>query len=114
MAISKNNRKKGQKRQPMHAKPVSEYELRKERERKEEEAKGERKNARLGLLLTIGMLVGLAIAMLDVSRYGYVLTFGCALGSLATLSEKTKHRNIVIICYLVYMLASAFMFWAAR
>lgn len=114
MAISKNNRKKGQKRQPMHAKPVSEYELRKEQERKEAEAAGERKNARIGLLLTAGMLAGLIIAMFDVSRYGYVLTFACALGSLSTLSEKTKHRNIVIICYLVYMLASAFMFWSTR
>ncbi len=114
MAVSKNNRKKGQKRQPMHARPVSEYEMRKEQQRKEAEAESARKSVRLNLLLTVGMLIGLVIAMCNVSRYGYVLTFACALGCLVTLSDDTKHRKLVTVCYLIYMLGTAFMFWSTR
>ncbi len=111
MATSKNNRKKGQKRQPMHSKPVSASALRAEQQRKEEERKSQSKNARLNLLMTIGMLVGLVVAMAEHPRIGYPLTFICALGCLSTVNEDTKHRKLVTACYLIYMLATAFMFY---
>lgn len=113
MATSKNNRKKGKKRQPMHSKPIPESIAKAQEDLRKDEVKSlQRKQtvSFIGLLLMVG---GFIVALTANKVIGYPITFIGAFIGMVTVQPDQKHRMLSIIGYLVYCIMVAFL-WAAE
>jgi hypothetical protein len=102
MATSKNNRKKGRKRQQMHKKPVPDYVVKAEQERMEAERKADDRTRTWSFLGLILMIVGFVVAVMGYPIIGYPLTFVGAVIGMFTTSSESKHPRIVMGGYMVY------------
>ncbi|MDO5547786.1 MAG: hypothetical protein Q4F79_04785 [Eubacteriales bacterium] len=109
MATSKNNRKKGRKRQPMHQRPVPDHVAKAQQEQQEEELKSLSRIRTVSLIGMIVMIVGFVLVVMNYALIGYPITFAGAVISMVSTPPDMKHRKITIAGYLIYCLMVLFL-----
>lgn len=107
MAVSKNNRKKGKKRQEVRRRPVTEAQLRAQEKIAQQEAKDAGHERTVSFLAILLMFAGFVVAMLGYRIIGYPITFIGALVSVFMTPKDLKHRKLTIGLCIVYMVMVA-------
>ena len=113
MATSKNNRKKGRKRQQMHSRPIPDYVAKAQAEQEKEEIKSMQRTQNISFFGLVIMIVGFVLVVMGYALIGYPVTFAGSLIGLLTTPQDMKHRKITIGGHIVYCIMVAFLWFSA-
>ena len=112
MATSKNNRKKGRKRQQMHHRPIPDHVAKAQAEQEKEEIKSMQRSQNISFFGLVIMIVGFVMVVMGYALVGYPVTFAGSLIGLLTTPQDLKHRKITIAGHIIYCVMVAFLWFS--